>query len=81
MFKGILEMDGDKALSLDGLTMDFWKFSWDFVKEEIMKFFMEVHQHTRFVKSLNATFLALIPKKGGAKELRDFRPISWLSNI
>ncbi|RVW81802.1 hypothetical protein CK203_051613 [Vitis vinifera] len=34
------------------------------------------HNHGRFVKSLNATFIVLIPKKGGAEEIRDFRPIS-----
>ena len=27
------------------------------------------------MKSLNATFLVLLPKKGGAKDLRDLRPI------
>ena len=30
----------------------------------------------RFVKSLNTTFLVLAPKKGGADDLRDYRPIS-----
>ena len=33
-------------------------------------------KHSRFIKSLNATFLALISKKGGTEELKDFRPIS-----
>ncbi|RVW53697.1 Tetraspanin-20 [Vitis vinifera] len=29
-----------------------------------------------FVKSLNATFLVLLPRKGGAKDSKDFKPIS-----
>ena len=40
-----------------------------------MAFFREFHTHSRFIYSLNATFLALISKKGGTEELKDFRPI------
>ncbi|XP_059288373.1 uncharacterized protein LOC132041681 [Lycium ferocissimum] len=32
-------------------------------------------------KSFNATFVALIPKKVGATELRDFRPISLITGV
>ncbi|WMV25589.1 hypothetical protein MTR67_018974 [Solanum verrucosum] len=34
-----------------------------------------------FEKSFNATFIALIPKKKRAKELRDFKPISMIGSI
>ena len=30
---------GEKASGLDGFSMAFWQFSWDFVKEEVMNFF------------------------------------------
>ncbi|RVW28776.1 Transposon TX1 uncharacterized 149 kDa protein [Vitis vinifera] len=36
---------------------------------------------SRFVKSLNATFLVLVPKKGGAEDLKDFRPISLVGSL
>ena len=42
-----------------------------------MNFFRQFHETGRFVRSLNATFLVLILKKGGAEDLKDFRPISW----
>ena len=50
--------------------MAFWQFSWEFMKNKVMNFFREFHESGRFVWSLNATFLVLIPKKGGAEDLR-----------
>ncbi|KAL6332093.1 hypothetical protein AAG906_020774 [Vitis piasezkii] len=35
----------------------------------------------KFVKSINASFLVLIPKKGGAEDLKDFRPISLVGSL
>ena len=75
------DMNGDKAPGLDGFTGAFWQFCWEFVKEEVMEMFKEFHEHKTFLKSLNATFLVLIPKKGGAEELGDFRPISLLGGL
>ena len=61
--------------------MAFWQFLWDFVKEEILRFFQEFHEHGRFVKSLNATFLVLVPKKGGVEDLKEFRPIILVKGL
>ncbi|RVW79010.1 Transposon TX1 uncharacterized 149 kDa protein [Vitis vinifera] len=60
------------------------QFAWDFVKEEVMNLFRQFHETGRFVRSLNATFLVLIPKKGGTedlKDLKDFRPISLVGGL
>ena len=46
-----------------------------------MSFFRDFYEHGKFVKSLNANFLVLIPEKTGAKDLRDFRPISLLGSL
>lgn len=35
----------------------------------------------RFVRSMNATFIVLIPKKLGAIELKDFRPMSLVGSV
>ena len=39
------------------------------------------HEMGSFERSLNATFLALIPKKSDAIEVKDFRPISLVGGI
>lgn len=64
VFSAVSRFNGDKAPRPDGFSMAFWKFSWDFVKDEVMSLFREFHGYDSFEKSLNATFLVLIPKKG-----------------
>ena len=46
-----------------------------------MNVFHNFHTHAVFEKSLNATFLALIPKKNDAVDVKDFRPISLVGGL
>ena len=46
-----------------------------------MKIFRQFHETVRFVRSLNATFLVLIPKKEGVEDLKDFRSISLVGGL
>ena len=46
-----------------------------------MDLFKEFFGKKSFAKSLNTTFLVLIPKKGGAEDLGDFRPINLLGGL
>ena len=43
--------------------------------------FQNFHTQAVFEKSLNASFLALIPKKVDSVEIKDFRPISLVGGI
>jgi hypothetical protein len=51
------------------------------IKTDLMGVFQDFYTHSKFVKSINATFLALIPKKTGAMDLKDFRPICLVSGV
>ena len=77
----LMGMNGDKAPGPDGFTVAFWQSCWEFAKEEIVDLFKEFFEENSFAKSLNSTFLVLIPKKGGAEDLGDFRPISLLGGL
>ena len=46
-----------------------------------MDLFKEFHDQNSFIKSLNHTFLVLLPKKGGVEDLGDYRPISLLGGL
>ena len=77
----VFRLNGDKALGPDGFPLACWSFSWDFVKEEVLGFFKEFFEHSRFVKSLNATFLVLVPQRRTVEDLQDLRPISLLGGL
>ena len=51
------------------------------MEKDILAVFEEFYQHCKFEKSLNATFIALIPKKNDASNIRDFRPISLVGSV
>ena len=74
-------MEGDKAPGPDGFSLAFYHHCWEVVKRDVLAVFEEFYQHSKFEKSLNATFIALIPKKNGASNIRDFRPISLVGSV
>ena len=75
------ELNGEKAPSPDGFIVAFWQFSWNIVKNDVMAVFKDFFDTGKFVKSLNSTFIVMIPKKEGAEDLKDFRPISLVGNL
>ena len=46
-----------------------------------MGLFRDFHEQGNFVRSLNSTFMVLIPKRGGVEDLKDFRPINLTGSI
>ena len=63
VFIALSDLNGDKAPGPDGFTIAFWQFSWDIVKNDVMRMFTDFFETGKFVKNLNTTFLVLIPKK------------------
>ena len=74
-------MEGDKALGPDGFTMAFFQKCWSVVEKDVMDFFDYFHRHSMFERSLNASFLTLIPKKCNAVNIKDFCPISLVGSV
>uniref|UniRef100_A0A2N9HC19 Reverse transcriptase zinc-binding domain-containing protein n=1 Tax=Fagus sylvatica TaxID=28930 RepID=A0A2N9HC19_FAGSY len=77
----VRNMSGEKAPGPDGFSLVFFQSCWDIIKQDVMSVFRDFHASRDFVKSLNVTFLALIPKKPGAQECKDFRPISLVTGM
>ena len=75
------DLEGDKAPGPDGFTIAFFQHCWQVIQDDIMGFFEEVYEQGQFESSLNATFLALIPKKNDARNIRDYRPIALIGSV
>uniref|UniRef100_A0A2N9FWW1 Reverse transcriptase domain-containing protein n=1 Tax=Fagus sylvatica TaxID=28930 RepID=A0A2N9FWW1_FAGSY len=81
VFNVVKGFNSDKAPGPDGFSSGFFQHCWSIIKDDIMAVFHMFHLHGQFEKSFNATFLALIPKKSGAIEIKDFRPISLVGAV
>ena len=77
----VRDLEGDKAPGPNGFSMAFFHHCWRVVERDVLAVFEEFYQHCKFEKSLNATFIALIPKKNDASNIRNFRPISLVGSL
>lgn len=81
IFDVIQSFHGDKSPGPDGFPMAFFQACWGIVKPNLMVVFHQFYANGQFEKSLNATFVTLIPKKHAANEIRDFRPLSLVGGF
>ena len=73
IFTVVQGFNGDKALGPDGFSLAFFfQNCWSIMRVELLAVCQEFHKHCKFERSLNATFVSLIPKKPGADEIKDF---------
>ena len=74
------EMEGDKAPGPDGFTIAFFHKCWSVVEKDAMDFFDYFYRHSVFERSMNASFLTLIPMKCNAVNIKDFHPINLVGS-
>ena len=63
------------------VSIAFFQSCWSILKSDIMAVLHNFHEQAVFERSLNVSFLALIPKKADVVEVKDFRPISLVGGI
>ena len=80
-FEVIHSFHGDKSPGPDGFPMAFFQTCWGIVKSNLLGVFHHFYANGQFEKSLNATFITLIPKKQAGREIRDFWPISLVGGV
>ncbi|XP_024014272.1 uncharacterized protein LOC112088220 [Eutrema salsugineum] len=65
----------------DGFPAEFFRASWTVIGHETTAAIKQFFTSSFIPSSLNATSLVLIPKRRGADELKDIRPISCLNTV
>jgi len=75
----ILDLPRDKAPSPDGFNSLFYWKTWHIIREDIYKLCHDFHSHSADLKSINSSYITLVPKKDNPETVNDFRPISLLN--
>lgn len=61
--------------------MCFCHKRWNLVKDKLFRMMMEFHRSCKLVKSINSSFIELIPKSANPCEISNFRPIYLVSSL
>lgn len=72
----------ERSLGPDGWTIEFFVYFFELVSTDLLQMMIEdTHTKGKVTKSLNSTFLVLIPKENNAVSFNDYRPISLCNLI
>eukprot|EP00253_Pinus_taeda_P035129 PITA_35129 len=74
--EAVKSMPNDKAPGPDGFIINFYKACWPTIKTKVWEVVEDSRRSCSILKSLNSTFLALIPKEEEANSPEKFRPIA-----
>ncbi|CAM2106798.1 unnamed protein product [Caretta caretta] len=77
--EALRRMPTNKSLGMDGLTVEFYRAFWDILGPDLVTVWAESLQSGVLPLSCRRAVLALLPKKGDLRDLRNWRPVSLLS--
>ncbi|GMJ13795.1 hypothetical protein HRI_005048700 [Hibiscus trionum] len=77
----IKSADGNRAPGPDGFNLDFFKVFWPSLNRKIMRFFEEFYCGGLMDKSLNYSYIALIPKRENPTTMNDYKPILLVGSL
>jgi len=63
------------------VSIYFFQHCWSTVKGEVIGLFSEFHSKGVLEKSLNTTFISLVPKVDGTNDIHKLRPISLVGSV
>jgi hypothetical protein len=75
-------LPSDKAPGPDGFIRRFYKSCWSIIKRDVMRAVSAIWAR-KFsnLGKLNTSYIILLPKKEGADQVKDFRPVSLVHNF
>ncbi|KAG7563908.1 Reverse transcriptase domain [Arabidopsis suecica] len=77
----LFKMPRNKTPGPDGFPTEFFKSTWSIIGHDLTLGVRQFFLDSFIPSALNSTSLVLIPKRPGAIEVKDFRPISCLNTV
>ncbi|KAK3537880.1 hypothetical protein QTP70_022160, partial [Hemibagrus guttatus] len=71
-------MPGGKAPGIDGLPVEFYKFFWKELGEDLLEVLEESCRERCLPLSSRRVVITLLPKKGDLQDIKNWRPVSLL---
>jgi len=68
--EAIFQMEHNKAPGPDGFPAKFYQVFWDLIKDDLMAMFVDFHNGTLPLSSLNFGIITLLPKKDNAVQIQ-----------
>ena len=72
----IWSLHAGKAPGLDGFTINFYRASWEIIKEDLKKMLNWTRKKDKVGGATNSSFLTLIPKEKNPMTIDHFMPMS-----
>jgi hypothetical protein len=76
----IKSLPSDKSPGPDGFNTNFITKCWHIIAQDFYDLCEKFYQEEVCLRSINGSFIVLIPKKDNPQKVGDFRPISLLNN-
>jgi hypothetical protein len=76
----ILDLPSDKSPSPNGFNNSFIRKCWPIIRCDMYKLCFDFFHHRADLKSINHSYITLVPKKDNPEKVIDFRPISLLNS-
>jgi hypothetical protein len=73
-------LPSDKSPGPDGFNTNFIKKCWHIIAQDFYDLCEKFYQEEVCLRSINGSFIVLIPKKENPQKVGDYRPISLLNN-
>ncbi|KAF3783664.1 Transposon TX1 uncharacterized protein [Nymphaea thermarum] len=79
--EAVMSLNKDSALGPDGFPNFFYQIMWEEIDQDIWRVVDNFFKTWKLVRSLNKTYLMLIPKKRGARRIEDYSPIALCNSL
>ena len=76
----IKSLPSDRSPGPDGFNTNFVKKCWHVIAQDFYDLCDKFHQGDVCLKSINGSYIILVPKKDNPQKVGDYRPISLLNN-
>jgi hypothetical protein len=76
----IKSLPSDKSPGPDGFNTNFIKKCWHIIAQDFYDLCEKFYQEEVCLRSINGSFIVLIPKKENPQKVGDYRPVSLLNN-